>query len=271
MYIPTSEFKYSFKTRIFAFISSITCAVFLPFLHIGIIFKYWDPNKPKVDKRHCSCDCFDTVFRGKYEWPPSSYKHVYFNATLNTLWIWFIMIVGIVLIYESVTKIVKLIYYNKLRHNFLFIFVTAIYPHYYGWWCIFNYLNEDFYSQWFHQIFFSITELISTAIVLHLCDIRNKIESWKLLAIFSINIMHIIVGCWDQFVANIIYHKARDFEAIRDISLLMPDILHVLFPILELKDIAKKKKINFFNLFYKEELYMSILFVILFSLFGKLL
>ena len=25
----------------------------------------WTPNKPKVNRRNCTCSCFDTNFRGK--------------------------------------------------------------------------------------------------------------------------------------------------------------------------------------------------------------
>ena len=27
----------------------------------------WTPNKPRVNKKNCTCSCFDTIFRGELE------------------------------------------------------------------------------------------------------------------------------------------------------------------------------------------------------------
>ncbi len=149
------------------------------------------------------------------------------------------------------------------------LLLSSFYPHYYGWWNFFSYLNEGFYSQWWHQIFFSLTEMLSTAVVLHLCNQENKIEPWKLLVILAINTMHIIVGSLDQFIDNIIFHKAKTFEASRDFGLLIPDFFHWLLCFFELRRLAGLHRKNVLRLFYKEEIMMSVLLVILFSLLGK--
>lgn len=60
--------------------------------------------------------------------------------------------------------------------------------------------------------------MITTCLVLNLSDIRNDIVSWKILAITSINVMHILVGGMDQFIADVIYGQGRNFHKARNIG-----------------------------------------------------
>ena len=39
------------------------------------------------------------------------------------------------------------------------LFLVNIYPHYYAWWVFWNYINDAFYVQFTHQLFFSATEV----------------------------------------------------------------------------------------------------------------
>lgn len=32
------------------------------------------------------------------------------------------------------------------------LFLSVLFPHYYAWWAYFNYYNDDFYSQFWHQV-----------------------------------------------------------------------------------------------------------------------
>ena len=88
------------------------------------------------------------VIVGRYEWPPSAYKHFYFNSTHSMLAVWLVVVTGIILLYECVRYIIPLVYYSRclLRHEMLALFVSSLYPHYYGWWGLINYINEDFYA-----------------------------------------------------------------------------------------------------------------------------
>jgi len=96
------------------------------------------------------------VTAGRYEWPPSSYKHFYFNSTRSMLAVWLVAVSGIILLYECVRTIVPLVCYSRclLRHEMLALFVSSLYPHYYSWWGLISYINEDFYAQWKHQVCF---------------------------------------------------------------------------------------------------------------------
>jgi len=94
------------------------------------------------------------VVAGKYEKPPGSYKHFYFNCTYNTLAIWLVVLIGFVLLYESVRCLVPLVCYNRrlLRYEMLALFASSLYSHFYAWWATINYINDDFYEQWGHQV-----------------------------------------------------------------------------------------------------------------------
>jgi hypothetical protein len=53
------------------------------------------------------------------------------------------------------------------------LFLSVVYPHYYAWWAYFNYYNDDYFAQCYHQLFFTATEMVSTVTVLSLVD-REK-------------------------------------------------------------------------------------------------
>ncbi|RXG63742.1 hypothetical protein Avbf_05775 [Armadillidium vulgare] len=57
-----------------------------------------------------------------------------------------------------------------IRPTMFVLLCSSIFPHYYSYWSFFNYWNDEFYKQFYHQLYFTITELISTAAVLYLLD-----------------------------------------------------------------------------------------------------
>ena len=183
--------------------------------------------------------------------------------------IWILVVLGILAFYECLRYLAPLLFHCKARWTMVILFLSSLYPHYYGWWNFISYVNEDFYAQWYHQWFFSLTEIISTICVIHLCNTDNRIDAWKLLVIMSINIMHIVVNCLDQFINNVFLHNGQQFEVVRDIGLLLPDIFHVLVAFFELSVQAERQDISLLNLFYREEIIMAILFIFLTSLFGR--
>lgn len=97
------------------------------------------------------------IFLGTYESGIASYKHMYFNATQNTLKIWVLIVLGIIAMYECIKLLVFLIIQNKVRYSMILLFGLSIFSHYYGWWAYINYYNDEYYSQWNHQLFFSVS------------------------------------------------------------------------------------------------------------------
>ncbi|XP_033760266.1 uncharacterized protein LOC117342281 [Pecten maximus] len=263
----------SYKDKVMAFLSGVIFITLLPYIHIGIIhLKIWVPGKPKVDKNKCTCSCFDTVFRGQYEDPgATTYKHVYFNATWQTMRIWLFTVIFILLAYESVKYLIPLIRRGNLRRSMFVLYVVNLYPHYYSWWSYFSYYNEDFYDYYRHHMLFTITEVIATCLVLNLCDSRNEIISWKILAIVSINLMHISVEGSDQFIQHVIYRRGSHFQNARNIGLMIPDLLHVFIPLYLLYKYAKSKEMKLSEICYKEELLMCVVFISFGTLIGRLM
>ena len=180
-----------------------------------------------------------------------------------------IIFLGLLIAYECLKRLSMLSLQRKLRLNMFVLFLSSIYAHYYGWWGLIQYLNEQYWYQWYHQIFFSVTELLSTVIVVHLCDKDVKIQPWQLLIICSLNFMHIIIGGLDQFVENVINGNGQVFEMVRDFGLMIPDLFHVLFCYFEARILADSKNLSIWKLFYKEELMAAAVFISLFTILGK--
>ena len=206
----------------------------VPCIHLGIInrlvFYSTDQYKPEVDVLNCANTCWDSKYKGVYESIPSGYKHVYFNSTMNTVQIWIITIVFVVAFYETVKRIVKLYMKRRLRYIMVVLFCSVLYSHYYTWWSLFNYLNDDFYDQWYHQLYFSFTELVSTICVVFLMNQENYLQPKLLLVILDIALFHILVSGRDQFLANVFQQSGQAYQVLRDLGFMVPDIFHVVIP-----------------------------------------
>ena len=87
--------------------------------------------------------------------------------------------------------------------------------------------------------------------------------------ILNINLMHIIIGGLDQFIDNVIKGHGQVFESVRDLGLMIPDVFHVLVCYFELRILADSKHVSIFRLFYREELMVFGLLLVLFTILGK--
>ncbi|KAK7075528.1 hypothetical protein SK128_026795 [Halocaridina rubra] len=250
------------KTAIVGAILGFLVPVLLPFFHLGIISHLWDEFNFKVDRRGCSCSCWDTIFKGIYERGPAGYKHVYFNITSNSFKIWSVTVLAILLLYESVKKVIRLYFSGQIRLSMLVLLLASIYPHYYSWWSYFNYWNDDFYSQWSHQLFFSFTELASTVSVVYLLDKQVSITAKRVLIIIDIAVLHILSSSFDQFVDNVVNGNGMLHQVLRDIFFMIPDILHVVLPFLELRKLARSLDLPTAYVVSNKEFFFSVTFII---------
>ncbi|XP_067669462.1 uncharacterized protein [Haliotis asinina] len=265
---------FHFKDKFYAVFFGALVIIMLPFLHIGVFYRLiWVPDKPPIDKYGCGCTCFDTVFRGRYEMPGPgvSYKHIYFNATKETFKIWIATVLFVLLFYESVKYLVALFRRGSVRWSMFLLYVINLYPHYYSWWSFFSYYNEEFYTYFKHHMFFAITEIIATVIVLSLCNAENDVASWKISAIVTINTIHILVSGLDQFISHVIEGHGTTFQNVRNIGLMIPDFLHIVIPVVVFLRWAKKNNIPFFQLCYKEELIMCVVLTTLGTVLGRVM
>ena len=76
--------------------------ILIPVVQFGLVYRLWDQFNQPVDKKLCSCSCWDTVFKGPYETGLGGYKHFYFNSNGNTAIIWFLTVMSVIALYESV-------------------------------------------------------------------------------------------------------------------------------------------------------------------------
>ena len=63
------------------------------------------------------------------------------------------------------------------------LFLSVLYPHYYAWWAYFNYFNDDFYKQFWHQMFFTITEMVSTITVISMVNTKDRVTPRKVIIV----------------------------------------------------------------------------------------
>ncbi|KFB51772.1 AGAP007547-PA-like protein [Anopheles sinensis] len=203
----------------------------IPPAHIAVLWYFWQNYSRFVDKRFCSCSCWDTVFKGTYESGIASYKHMYFNATQNTMKMWLLIVVGVIALYECTKHLVQLLLQSKVRYTMIVLFLLSIFSHYYAWWAYLNYYNDEYYHQWNHQLFFTITELISTSFVLHLANVENQVTARKTLSIVGIALLHILASGVDQFISNVFRGEGYPHQVVRDLGFMIPDVMHLILPL----------------------------------------
>ena len=230
------------REKLAGILVGLSFLILAPYLHLGFFFTFWTTKKP-VDQYNCKCSCWDTIFKGSYELSANpGYHHVYFNVTHQTLKIWAVTLAYVLATYETCKFIVKLCFRRQLRLFMILPLLASIYPHYYSWWSYFNYWNDDFYFQWNHQLFFSITELISTILVILACDSSRPIYWMELLAVIDIALVHIITSSGDQFWTNIIQNRGMWHQRVRDVGFMVPDLINLVVPLFYLWQLAKQKR-----------------------------
>ncbi|XP_036367295.1 uncharacterized protein LOC115222212 isoform X1 [Octopus sinensis] len=262
------------KKKALPFIFAVLFIILIPFLHIAVFYKLiWVPDKAPVDRSGCTCSCFDTVFRGAYENQGIVlYKHIYFNATSQTFGVWIFTVFFVAITYESLKYIYNLLFPRlHVRWVMFGLFAINIYPHYYSWWSIFNYFNEDFYPYFYHHIYFMVTEMVVTALVLNMCDSRNSVTFKKIFFILCISTIHILLSGMDQFITHVIYAHGRTFQNVRNVALMVPDLAHFLVSCWKLVELYRSNDLPVSEYGYKEGIGLAFVFISVGTVFGKFL
>ncbi|XP_046684184.1 uncharacterized protein LOC124369984 isoform X3 [Homalodisca vitripennis] len=111
-------------------------------------------------------------------------------------------------------------------------------------WMFFNYWNDEYYFQWYHQVFFSVTEVVSSAQVLLLADRQVGLTVARTLPVVTIAFIHILASCSDQFFHNVLQGEGYSYQVVRDIGFMISDLLHVMIPLWHLKNQKQTNRIQ---------------------------
>ncbi|CAG7819883.1 unnamed protein product [Allacma fusca] len=215
-------------------IIAVLVPIIFPVVHMLIFIQLWGHMTNPVDRNTCTCSCWDTVFKGPYESGIAKYKHVYFNSNSNVVKMWIITVVGVV--------------------------VLSLHSHYYAWWVHWNYWNDDFYELWNHQVFFTVSELTSSALVVYHLDRRKPIQPLSMLLVANIALFHVITSASDQFFYSVILQHGHLHQVLRDILLMCTDLIQTGFALYELKKYVRHKGLPFITLFTQRKHFTTLLF-----------
>lgn len=226
------------------FLPSVLLPLCLPLFQFGLVYNLWSEHAVVVKREFCQNSCWDTVFKAGYETGAGSYKHVYFNSTWQAGAMWVLTLLSAIALYEAGKYLVSLHTEGRLRWRMGLLFLAAVYPHYYAYWTIWGYLNDDFYEQVCHQLLFTVTELASTVAVLQLADKNLQASPHRLMVVVGIAGGHVLASAWDQFVSNVMKGEGGVHQVLRDLGFMVPDLLHILLPIQELGQYAKERRVR---------------------------
>jgi hypothetical protein len=226
----------------FCIINLIILFVLYTIIKINIAFQ--NGYNKEIDKLDCNCDCWDGKFKGEYLYATKQYKSIYFNMTWNTSFVVLWCIFHINLLINYLNYAFELFFISSLNY---FVFVESwllFYGIYYNWWCTFNYINDGFWSMIFTQIFFNITELISSYYIYKKINKKHKtFKTNEILFPLSIALMHILISLFSQGINNISQLKGM-FQ--RDLAFLLTDfiiLIHTFLDYLKLLENNESKHI----------------------------
>ncbi|CAL8106594.1 unnamed protein product [Orchesella dallaii] len=254
----------SFGVMDWRVVVAISLAFWVPIIfpagHMFVFNKVWP--KDAVNAKQCTCSCWDTVYKGPYEFgTDSKFKHVYFNVDRTTLKMWIITVIGVLFLYETFKYVFLIVLYKRLRWTMGVLFLISLHSHYYSWWAYWNFWNDNFYSMWYHQILFSLTELISSALVLSYMDTKRQVEPVPMLIISTIAIFHAFWSGLDQFVLNILKRRGRLHQVLRDLALMTTDLFHVILSFHELGELATYKGVSLLAILMQRSSLYAVLLV----------
>jgi hypothetical protein len=198
--------------------------------HLALVVPYQlagDYVPPNYDQ--CSCECWDRLFKGSY-YPHAVYrgpaKSIFFNVDGEALKILVLTLTYVLLLHHCLCHLVQLHQNQMLRRLALIPLVCSIYPHYYGWWSFFNYYNDRFYRQYFHQAVFSITEAASTGAWLRLANSKLPPQSADqcCIVVATVAIYHLVQNSIDNMVRNLM-HRGLPHQIQRDVGMTITDIV----------------------------------------------
>lgn len=208
---------------------------------------YSDTSAVREVHSDCTCDCWDG--RMKTGFGRGNYKSIFINMDSGAFLILNAFLFYGLLAVATVKRIAQLAFSGSVSTPWALVgFAASMYSNFYGFFMIFNYVNDNFTHMFISQSFFSITELLSSACLLFLAgpttDTSAKslppaapdpLRLAALLIVFFVGSVHVVRSSLDQFVAHVFFGTGSVHQVIRDIGFFGPDIYNTVFAVCLLK------------------------------------
>jgi len=184
-----------------------------------------------------NCACWDGKAKGSYA--KGGYKSVYMNYDRSTAWLilWTLLFSNMLI--KFIERCLALLFCRQLRYQSLAVFCFCATSVFYGWGCVFNYINDREYSMLRSQIFFTLTELVPALCLALLCDARKRAPPAVLYASIYISLSHIALALAEQGFAHLFVKSSRastpTYLQARDLLFFVCDSLTAGFMIVELR------------------------------------
>lgn len=229
--------------------------LFVLYTIITINIAFQTVYNKEINKSECTCDCWDGKFKGEYLYSTRQYKAVYFNMTWNTTFVLLWSIFHINLLINYLKYAFDLFFAKSLNYIMFAQSWLLFYGIYYNWWCTFNYINDDFWSMIFTQMFFNFTELINAYYIYIKINKKQKtlLNIDQILLTLSTALIHILIPLLSQGIFNISQLKGR-YQ--RDLIFLLTDFLILIYTV---KDYLELNDINYNHHIIKTIKFSSIL------------
>eukprot|EP00003_Mantamonas_plastica_P023290 TRINITY_DN4164_c1_g1_i1.p1 TRINITY_DN4164_c1_g1~~TRINITY_DN4164_c1_g1_i1.p1 ORF type:complete len:242 (-),score=35.34 TRINITY_DN4164_c1_g1_i1:58-783(-) len=192
-------------------------------------------NRPYiVDKRSCTCDCWDGAFKIGYD--RGGYKMIYFNMEFPTLQLFLVTWAGLYLVQRTLFNLFHMLIYRprEIRWRPAIAMLCTVWPAFYGWWNFFNSINDQFFGLFCTQLSFTLTE-IAMSIMSHLeLDSKKQYNinfAWPRV---SIALWHIIQAGMNEWVWNLL-NGAAMHKQWRDISFIIMDLAMIVLTVWEMR------------------------------------
>lgn len=158
-------------------------------------------------KDNCSCSCWDTVSKGRYS--HRGYKYIYLNVEVDTFVIILFSVIFLGFFIDLLTRLIAFAFESRKYVPEPVIIVAAqSFAHCYSFWMVFNYVNDSWYNYWKSQMFFSLTEIISTLACYHISERSNTPPNFThfhaVAIILGVSAAHLILSWRDQALQHFI-------------------------------------------------------------------
>ncbi|RNA20739.1 hypothetical protein BpHYR1_027278 [Brachionus plicatilis] len=217
----SSNFYFNSVLKFFLSTVATTLIISLSLVVSTYISGFNDYNlKHPVHKQNCECSCWDGFFRGVHarKSKDTEYKVFYFNFDPQIIFILFILLTYAEMLRICLIKIFGMKNLKDVRIN------------YYGSWCLINYLNDRDYRMINSQLFFAITELITSFVYYKNEKNLNQINIWEIYIVLFVSILHIFIAIGEKILWGFFVNgSTTNYNKLRDINLIISDFFGLVF------------------------------------------